>query len=106
RTYYYINADQSKSLNMNYRFSVSRKLNKNNLQFMYNGQLNNTRLPGYIDGLINTSETVNLSNQFSLQYSVAELLVVNASQSFQHNKTKQSAAALRSFENSNNTTRL
>jgi hypothetical protein len=106
RTYYYINADQSKSLNMNYRFSVSRKLNKNSLQFMYNGQLNNSRLPGYIDGLSNTSETVNLSNQLSLQYSVAELLVVNASQSFQHNKTKQSAAGLRSFENSNNTTRL
>jgi hypothetical protein len=73
---------------------------------MYNGQMNNSRLPGYIDGLSNTSETVNLSNQLSLQYSVAELLVVNASQSFQHNKTKQSAAGLRSFENSNNTTRL
>lgn len=104
RTYYYINADKNKNLNLSYNFNISRKFNKNNLQLMYNGQFSNGKTPNYIDGIYNISETGNLTNRFSIQYSLRTLLLLNVGQSFQRYKTEQTASKLTSFKNRNNST--
>jgi hypothetical protein len=106
RTSYYINADKSNSLFLNYSFNISRRLKKSNLQLMYNGQFRSTKLPNYIDSRYNISQTDNLSNQFTLQFSLRSTLVVNLAQTIQRYKTQQTAAGLTSFKNSNNSTKL
>lgn len=104
RTYYYINADKSKNLNLSYNFNISRKFNKNNLQLMYNGQRGNGKTPSYMDGIYNISETDNLSNNFTLQFTLRSLLVLNVGQNFQRYKSSQTAKGLKSFTNKNNST--
>jgi hypothetical protein len=104
RTYYYTNADKSNNLNLYYSFNISRKFNKNNLQLMYNGQLGTGKTPNYIDRIYNISETDNLSNRFTLQFTLRSLLVLNVGQTFQRYKSSQTAAGLKSFKNSNNST--
>ncbi|MDQ3278832.1 MAG: outer membrane beta-barrel family protein, partial [Bacteroidota bacterium] len=106
RISYYINANQRRNLNLNYNFNISRRLKKNSLQLQYNGSIGNGWVPNYIDGVYNTSETGNLSNSYSLQFSVGSLLVLNLGQSFQQYQTRQSAAGLRSFKNSSNSSKL
>lgn len=106
RTFYYINADRNRNFNLNYNVNISRKLRKNSLQLMYSGNFNAGKHPNYVDGLNNISETRSLYNHFNIQYSLGSLLVINAAQSFQHNKTSQTAAGLSSFKNNNNGTRL
>lgn len=102
RMTYYTNADKSNNLALNYSFNISRSLKKNRVQLMYRGQLSAGRLPNYIDGINNISETNNVSNQFSLQFSVGSLLVLSVDETLQRYKTKQSAAGLKSFKNNNN----
>jgi hypothetical protein len=104
RTYYYTNADKSNNLNLYYSFNISRKFNKNNLQLMYNGQLGTGKTPNYIDRIYNISETDNLSNRFTMQFTLRSLLVLNVGQTFQRYKSIQTAAGLKSFKNSNNST--
>lgn len=104
RTYYYINADKSNNLNLYYSFNISRKLNKSNIQLMYNGQTGKGQTPNYVDGIYNTSETSNLLNRFALQFTLRSLLVLNVGQNFQHNKSSQTATGLKSFKNNNNST--
>jgi hypothetical protein len=106
RISYYINADESSNLNVNYNFNVSRKLKKNSIQLMYDGRFNSSKFPNYIDGVYNTSETRSLSNNFALQFSLSSILVLNMNESLQHYTTMQTAAGLRSFTNSSNSTRL
>ncbi len=106
RTYYYTNADKSDNLNLSYNFNISRKLKKNSLQFMYSGQFSTGKIPNYIDGIDNISETGNLFNQFTMQYNLGSILVVNMGQTLSRYKTRQTASELRDFTNSSNTTRL
>jgi hypothetical protein len=106
RTHYYINADKSNSSNLNSNFNISRRLKQSNLQLMYSGQFRTSKLPNYIDSRYNVSETENLSNQLTLQFSLRSILVVNLAQTLQHYKTEQTAAGLTSFKNSNNSTKL
>jgi hypothetical protein len=106
RTSYYINADKTNNLDLNYNFNISRKLHKNRLQLMYNGQFIAGKVPNYIDGVSNISKTGNLMNQFKLQFSLGAVLVVNAGQTLQYNKSRPSAPGLNSFKNSSNTTTL
>jgi hypothetical protein len=89
RRHYYINADKSNSSNLNSNFNISRRLKKSNLQLMYSGQFRTTKLPNYIDSRYNISETDNLSNQLTLQFSLRSLLVVNLGHSLQRYKTEQ-----------------
>jgi hypothetical protein len=106
RISYFTNADKSNNLNLNYNFNISRKLNRNNFQLQYNGQLSTGKLPNYIDGSYNISETDNLSNGVTLQLSIGSTLIVNVAKTLQHYKTRQSAAGLTSFKNSSNNTKL
>jgi hypothetical protein len=106
RTIYYTNADKSNNLSLNYNFNISRSLKKNRLQLMYRGQMSKGRLPNYVDGVSNISETSNISNVFSLQFTLGSLLVMNVDKSLQHYKTSQSASGLKSFKNSNNSSKF
>lgn len=106
RITYYTNADKSNNLTLNYNFNISRSLKKNRLQLMYRGQLNKGRLPNYVDGVNNISQTSNISNAFSLQFTLGSLLVLNMDENLQRYKTSQSASGLKSFKNSNNSTRF
>jgi hypothetical protein len=106
RTYYYTNADKSNSINLNYSFNISRKINKNNLQLMYNGQFTTGNQPNYIDSFSNISKTGSLSNQFSLQFSLNSILVLTAGGNLQSYKTRQTAAGLSSFKNNSSTAKF
>ena len=106
RTSWYINSDKSNNLNLYYNFNISRKLNKNQLQLMYNGQFQTGKVPNYIDSVSNISKTGRLFNQFKLQFSLGAILVVSAGQTLQHNENRPSAPMLKSFKNSSYTTNL
>ncbi|HEY0039153.1 MAG TPA: carboxypeptidase regulatory-like domain-containing protein [Flavisolibacter sp.] len=106
RMTYFTNADKSSSINFNYNLNLSRRFTASQLQLMYDGQFGTGKAPNYIDGSYNISETANLTNQFTLQFSLRSILVLNLGQSFQHYKTKQSAAGLTPFKNSSNSTKL
>jgi hypothetical protein len=106
RTSWYINADKTNNLNLNYNFNISRKLNKNQLQLMYNGNFRTGKVPNYIDTISNISKTGSLLNAFKLQFSLGSVLVVNAGQTLQHNENRPSAPTLKSFKNSSYTTNL
>ena len=106
RISYLINADKSSNLGLNYNFNISRKFKKNTLQLMYDGRYNTGRTPNYIDRVYNTSETRSIYNNFNLQFSLSNILVLNAGESFQYYRTKQSAPGLSSFKNSNNITKF
>jgi hypothetical protein len=101
RIYYYTNADKSNNLNLGYSFNISRRIEKSNLQLMYSGNFSTGKRPNYIDNIYNTSETKNLSNQFTVQFSLRSLLIFTVSQTFQNSKSKQSAVGLNSFSNAN-----
>lgn len=106
RRYYYTNADRSSNYSVNANFNISRKINKNNIQLMYNGDFRTGEQPNFIDGYSNTSETNSLSNSFTLQFSLRSLVVLTATQSFQQNSTRQTAAGLSSFKNNGQTSKL
>lgn len=105
RISYYINADNRKNMNLDYRFNISRKLNKNTLQLMYNGQFSSGRHPNYIDGISNTSETESLYNQFTVQFSLGSIFIFNMGQSLQQYKSTPTSSRLTAFKNRNNTTK-
>lgn len=106
RINYFTNAGNSGTISLMYNFSISRKLNKNSVQLMYDGQYGISSTPNYVDGLYNTSETNNLNNNVSIQFSFRSLFVLTIGKSLQYYKTMQTAAGLTGFNNSNNITRF
>lgn len=106
RRYYYTNADKTTNFSVNYSFNISRKLNKNNLQLMYSGDLRTGKQPNFIDGFSNISETGSISNNFSLQFLLKSYLVLTVGQNFQHNNTRQTASGLRAFKNDSRTSKF
>lgn len=101
RIFYYTNADKSSNLDMNYRFNLTRKLKKSNLQFIYNAQFRSVKIPIYIDGIYNMSEARNLVNHLTLQFSLRSVLIMNLGQNFQVFQSKQSSVRLSSFKSKN-----
>ncbi|WP_315817115.1 hypothetical protein [Paraflavitalea speifideaquila] len=106
RTYYSTNADKASNINLNYNLNISRKINKNNLQLMYNGEFRTGKQPNYIDGFNNISKTISLLNQFTLQFSLSSTLVFTVGRTLQHNKTTPTAPGLNSFKNNSTTSKL
>jgi len=106
RYYYYTNADKSFNTNFNYNFNISRKLGKSSLQLMYNGYQNYVVLPNYVDGVFTNSRNNSVSNNFNLRFSLRSLLVLNIGESFQSNRSKQTADGLASFRNTGATTKF
>lgn len=106
RMYYYTNADRTTNFNVNYSFNISRKINKNNLQLMYNGDFRTGKQPNFIDGFSNISTTGSISNNFTLQFSFKSYVVLTAGQNFQHNNSRQTASGLRAFKNDSRTSKF
>ena len=106
RISYYINADKSTNLNTNYSFNISRKFNKNDLQLTVDGRFSTSSTPNYIDKFYNISETNNLYNNFTIQYTQSTILVLTIGNSWQYYKSRQTAAGLTAFKNTNHTFRL
>ena len=106
RITYYINADQSSSINLSYNLNLSRRIKKSQIELRYDGQFNSGKSPNYVDAVYNTSKSGSLTNNFALQFSLRSLLLLNVGHSFQHYRTRQTAIGLTSFTNSSNSTRL
>ncbi|MES2371905.1 MAG: outer membrane beta-barrel protein [Bacteroidota bacterium] len=106
RTSYYINADRSDDLYMNYSMNISKRIKKNTLQLMYNGNFNSGNQPNYIDGIYNLSKSSRLSNQLSLRFSLASILVVSIAERLEYNQVGQTVSKLNNFTNSSNTTNI
>lgn len=105
RINYFVNADKSNTLNLNYNFNVARKLNKNSIQLTYTGRSNMGNIPNYVDGVYNISKTGGLYHNANFQFSLRTVLILNVAKTLQNYTTKQTAAGLRSFSNTNSTTR-
>ncbi len=106
RISYYINADRSNNINLNYNLNLSRRFKKNNLQLMYDGSINSGKMPNYLDRIANTSQTINTRQQLRLQFSLGSLVIVNVAKSLQQVKAKQTVAGLQEFVNTNHITKL
>jgi hypothetical protein len=106
RNSYYINADRSKNMYMNYSFNISKRIKKNTLQLMYNGNFNLGNQPNYIDGIYNISKSTRLSNQLLLSFSLASMLVASISERMEYNQVNQTVSNLNNFTNSSNTTNI
>lgn len=106
RTSYYINADKSEDLYINYSVNISKRMKKNTLQLMYNGNFNSGNQPNYIDGLYNLSKSSRLSNLLSLRFSLASVLAVSIAERLDHNQVAQTVSKLNNFTNSSNTTNI
>ena len=106
RRTYFVNVDRRNNLNVGYNFSVGRKIDKSSLQLKLDGNYNTGKMPNYIDGFYNTSQTGSHFNQYRLQFTLRSVLVLNVGQGFQAYQSKQSAGGLMPFKNRNTTTKL
>jgi hypothetical protein len=91
---------------MNYSFNISKRIKKNTLQLMYNGNFNLGNQPNYIDGIYNISKSTRLSNQLLLSFSLASMLVASISERMEYNQVNQTVSNLNNFTNSSNTTNI
>jgi hypothetical protein len=73
---------------------------------MYNGNFSTGQSPNYIDGRYNISQTMNMSNNATLQFSLRSFVVLNIGHTLQRYETKQTGAGLTAFKNTNNNTKL
>jgi len=106
RTSYYINADRSKNLYTNYNINISRRIKKNTLQLIYNGSFNVSNTPNYIDGIYNISKSSRLSNQLSIKFSLASILVLSIAERLEYNQVGQTVTKRNNFRNSSSTTNI
>ena len=106
RISYVTNADKSTNYSLNYRANLSRKIEKSLIQLMYNGSFSTNSIPNYIDNLYTESENINVSNQFTLQFSLRSLLILNVGKTYGNYKTKQTGAGLEGFSSKSDITRL
>lgn len=106
RIHYFVNADQGKSINGNYNLNISRKIEKSRLEFSYVGNLAQTTTPNFVDQVANINKTFSSLHQLNLQFALRSLLIVNVGRTMQEAITRQSAAKLRSFTNTTQTTKM
>jgi len=106
RTSYLINADRSRDRYLNYGINISKRIRKNTLELMYNGNFNESNQPNYIDGIYNLSKSTRLSNQLSLRFSLATVLIVSIAERLEHNSVGQTVTQLNNFTNSSSTTNI
>lgn len=104
RISYYINADQSTNVNLNFNLNISKRIQKNSVQLMYIATYNSGKQPNYIDAIYNLSTNTRLSNQVSFRFSLASILVAGVTQRLEQNWVNQTAGTLNYFKNSSSTT--
>ncbi|RXK59228.1 hypothetical protein ESA94_13890 [Lacibacter luteus] len=98
---YLINIDGRSNWNIGGNFNTSIRLKKNVLQFTYNGSINNSRSPNYIDNIFSTSRIQNINNSLRVYFAVGEIVNFSVSQGINMSNSIQTGANLRSFKNKN-----
>jgi hypothetical protein len=98
---YLINIDGRRNWNIGGNFSTSLRLKKNVLQFTYNGSINNSQSPNYIDDIFSISRSQNINNSLRIYFAVGEIVNFSISQGVNMSNSIQTGANLRSFKNTN-----
>lgn len=98
---YLINIDGRRNWNIGGNFSTSLRLKKNVLQFTYNGSVNNSQAPNYIDDIFSVSRSQNINNSLRIYFAVGEIVNFSVSQGINMSNSIQTGANLRSFKNTN-----
>ncbi len=101
RNIYLINIDGRKNWSIGGNFNTSIRLKKNVLQFSYNGSLNNSRSPNYIDDIFSVSRIQNLNNTVRIYFALGEIVNFSISQGINMSNSIQTGKNLRSFKNTN-----
>jgi len=101
RNIYLINIDGRRNWNIGGNFNTSIRLKKNVLQFSYNGSLNNSQSPNYIDNIFSTSRIQNLNNTVRIYFALDEIVNFSVSQGINMSNSIQTGKNLRSFKNTN-----
>ncbi len=101
RNIYLINIDGRKNWSIGGNFNTSIRLKKNVLQFSYNGSLNNSRSPNYIDSIFSVSRIQNLNNTVRIYFALGEIVNFSISQGINMSNSIQTGKNLRSFKNTN-----
>lgn len=98
---YLININGRSNWNIGGNFNISFRLKKNVLQFTYNGSLNNSKSPNYIDNVFSVSSIQNINNSLRIYFAVGEIVNLSVSQGMNMSNSIQTGANLRSFKNRN-----
>jgi len=106
RIYYYINAPERTSFNVNYNVNISRRIKKSNLQLIYNGSYNRGTSPGYIDNIYSETQTSGLNHNINFQFALRSVVIFKIGKTMSSYKSAQTGKGLSSFKNNNNTTRF
>lgn len=108
RTIYLINLDGRKAYNTGFRAATSFKMKNNKvLQFNYSLNFSNTTSPNYIttiersgstDAVYTVTRSNNITNNFSVFYTLGDFGNVQASQAIATSSSNQSGASLKSLK--------
>ena len=99
---YLINIDGRRNWNVGGNINTSIRLNKKNvLQFSYNGSINNSQSPNYIDDIFSVSRSQNINNTLRIYLALGEIVNFSVSQGVNMSNSIQTGANLRSFKNTN-----
>lgn len=99
---YLINIDGRRNWNIGGNINTSIRLNKKNvLQFSYNGSINNSQSPNYIDDIFSVSRSQNINNSLRIYFALGEIVNFSVSQGVNMSNSIQTGANLRSFKNTN-----
>lgn len=101
RNIYLININGRRNWNIGGNFNTSIRLKKNLLQFSYNGSMNNSQSPNYIDDIFSVSHTQNMNNTLRVYFAIGEIVNFSVSQGINMSNSIQTGANLRSFKNKN-----
>lgn len=106
RTYYYVNASNSRNMNMYYNFNISRRIKKSSIQLMYNGSMSSNNIPTYIDQLVSNTKTKNINNSLNLQLDLRSVVILTIGKTYNNYTTSQSSASLNSFKSFSDITKF
>ncbi len=98
---YLININGRSNWNVGGNFNISFRIKKNVLQIGYNGSLNNSKSPNYIDNIFSTSSIQNINNSMRVYFAVGEIVNFSVSQGVNMSNSIQTGKTLRSFKNKN-----
>lgn len=105
-TYSFVNLNGYKQLNLTGNLSKSYKLKGNQLQFKLNSSLSLVRTPGLIKDfnqaspILNYSDNLNTNTNLQIYYAYKDILAINAVQSLNTNRSKQTNLANQIFRSS------
>lgn len=99
KTIYLINMDGRRIYRGEFNAKTSFKLKNNKvLQFNYTFNISNTTSPNFIDAIYTITHANNISNDFSIFYTLGDYGTIDISQSINNSSSAQTGNNLRSFK--------